>query len=192
MKRVFDVFVAATSLALLLPFLLIIGIAIRVSSPGPALFRHERVGQDFSPFEVLKFRTMRSDSVGSQITSASDPRVTALGRILRQYKIDELPQLVNVLRGDMSIVGPRPEVARYVELHPEYKVVLSVQPGLTDPASLRYRHEQELLETQDDPETFYRSELLPDKIRLSVSYVESRSFVGDLKLIGKTIHAIIK
>lgn len=172
------------------PAFIAIAIAIKATSPGPVLFRHERVGKDFVPFDVLKFRTMRNDIEGAQITTAGDPRITKVGRVLRQYKLDELPQLVNVLRGEMSIVGPRPEVQRYVELEGGYQMVLTARPGLTDPASLTYRHEQELLEEQDDAEAFYVGELLPEKVRLSVDYVENQSFVGDLKLIAETLKAI--
>lgn len=169
-----------------------IACAVRVSSPGPILYRHTRIGKDYLEFDVLKFRTMRTGLVGANITSAGDPRITTVGRFLRQYKLDELPQLLNVLRGEMSIVGPRPEVEEYVSLMSEYRSILSVRPGLTDPASLRYRHEQELLEAQDDPQRFYIDELLPEKVRLSKEYVETQSLIGDLVLIAQTLKGIVR
>lgn len=192
MKRVFDVVASASALLALSPLLAVIGIAVKISSPGPVLFRHVRVGQGFEEFPVLKFRTMSESSGGMQITAAGDARITPVGRLLRQYKFDELPQLVNVLRGEMSVVGPRPEVAKYVDLIDDYREVLKVRPGLTDPASLTYRHEQELLDQQSDPESYYEQELLPSKVALSLGYVRTQSFFGDLALIYKTIKAISK
>lgn len=192
MKRAFDLIAASTALVLLSPALLAIALAVRLTSPGPALFRHKRVGKDFVPFEVLKFRTMRNDVEGAQITTAGDARITTVGRFLRQYKIDELPQLINVVRGEMSIVGPRPEVKQYVDLMDDYETVLKVRPGLTDPASLSFRHEQELLDAQDDPGTYYEAVVLPEKVRLSAQYVRDRSFMGDLKLILQTLGALAR
>ena len=192
MKRVFDVIASAAALILGAPVMAAIACAVRVSSPGPILYRHTRIGKDYLEFDVLKFRTMRTGLVGANITSAGDPRITTVGRFLRQYKLDELPQLLNVLRGEMSIVGPRPEVEEYVSLMSEYRSILSVRPGLTDPASLRYRHEQELLEAQDDPQRFYIDELLPEKVRLSKEYVETQSLIGDLVLIAQTLKGIVR
>ena len=142
------------------------------------------------PFEVLKFRTMSTGASGAAITAAGDSRITKIGSFLRDYKLDELPQLINVIRGEMSIVGPRPEVAKYVNLDDRYALVLQVRPGLTDPASLKFRHEQELLMQQDDPEGFYVQELLPEKVNLAVHYVQNQSMRGDLQLIIKTLRAI--
>ena len=142
------------------------------------------------PFMVLKFRTMSAGATGAAITAAGDSRITKVGSFLRNYKLDELPQLINVLRGEMSIVGPRPEVAKYVELDDRYEVVLQMRPGLTDPASLKFRHEQELLMQQDDPEDFYIRELLPEKVDLAIGYVTNQSMRGDLQLIFQTLRAI--
>lgn len=192
MKRAFDLIAAGAGLFVLSPVLGIVWLAVRLTSPGPALFRHERIGKDFEPFDVLKFRTMRNDSTGANITTAGDDRITSVGRILRQYKIDELPQLINVVRGEMSIVGPRPEVKEYVDLMEAYQTVLQVRPGLTDPASLEYRHEQDLLDAQDDPKSYYTTQLLPEKVRLSVDYVHNRSFRTDIELIFQTLKALAR
>lgn len=189
-KRIFDVVAAGAALILLAPLLVVIAILVKVTSDGPALFRHERVGLNYERFEVLKFRTMRTGSSGAEITAAGDARITKVGAVLRNYKLDELPQLINVVRGEMSIVGPRPEVAKYVELDGRYDVVLQTRPGLTDPASLKYRHEQTLLDEQDDPEIFYVQELLPQKVSLAVDYVNNQSMRGDLQLILQTLRAI--
>ena len=191
-KRAFDLVAAGVALVVLLPVLLIIAIAVKVTSQGPVLFRHERIGVGRRPFHVLKFRTMTHGATGAAITTAGDARITSVGAFLRQYKLDELPQLLNVIRGEMSIVGPRPEVARYVELDDRYDTVLQVRPGLTDPASLTYRHEQELLGAQASPEQFYVEELLPEKVRLSVEYVEGQSIRGDLRLIVETLKALAR
>ena len=146
---------------------------------------------NFELFDVLKFRTMSEGSTGAQITAAGDSRITKVGAILRDYKLDELPQLINVMRGEMSIVGPRPEVQRYVELDERYKQVLRVRPGITDPASLTFRNEQELLSEQDDAEAYYTEQLLPEKVRLSVEYVETQSMRKDIELIFHTLKAIV-
>ena len=190
MKRAFDIFASAVALVVLSPALFAIALAVKLTSPGPIVFRHERLGRNRVAFDVLKFRTMTAGASGSAIKAANDSRITRIGAFLRDYKLDELPQLVNVIRGEMSIVGPRPEVSEYVELDPRYETVLSVRPGLTDPASLAYRHEQELLEEQDDPQQFYVEELLPEKVRLSVEYVENQSMRRDAELIRDTLKAI--
>ena len=192
MKRAFDVIAAGAALMFLAPALLTIAIAVKVTSRGPALFRHERIGLGFEPFDVIKFRTMATGSSGASITAADDDRITTVGRFLRQYKLDELPQLLNVLKGEMSIVGPRPEIARYVELDSRYHTLLQTRPGLTDPASLQYRDEQDLLAAQHDPEKFYIDELLPEKVRLSVDYVNNQSMRRDLQLIFETLRALTK
>lgn len=189
-KRAFDIVVSAIALALLAPFLIVLTIAVRLSSPGPALFRQERVGQGFRPFRILKFRTMVVDAPtrGGPLTAGDrDPRITRVGAFLRATKLDELPQFINVLRGEMSLVGPRPEMAKYVEpFHAEYVKLLTVRPGMTDPSSLRYRNEGRLLATAADPEAYYLEKILPDKIRLSAAYVDTISCYRDLSLITRT------
>jgi lipopolysaccharide/colanic/teichoic acid biosynthesis glycosyltransferase len=190
-KRAFDV--AATSVALLLLALplLLLGVAVRLDSPGPALFRQERVGRHGRRFRIWKLRTMVHESRGSAVTTAGDARVTRLGRILRRYKLDELPQLVNVWLGDMSLVGPRPEVPRYVAAYTdEQRRVLSVRPGITDPASLRFRDEERVLARFADPERAYAEVVLPLKLDLACEYVQHHSFVGDLRLILETLTVI--
>ncbi len=192
MKRVFDLVVSSFAVLVLAPLLAALSALIKFSSSGPVLFRHERVGRNYSTFDVLKFRTMQAGSSGASITSAGDQRITNVGAVLRQYKLDELPQLFNVIRGDMSIVGPRPEVMKYVTMDDRYETILQVRPGLTDPASLAFRHEQDLLGSQQDPERFYVEEILGQKISLSVDYVENQSLLTDLKLILRTILAILR
>ena len=168
---------------------------MRHDSEGPAFFRQERVGKGGQAFTLLKFRSMAAAPVpaGLRVTAATDPRITKVGAKLRATKVDELPQLINVLRGDMSIVGPRPEVAEYVSLWSaeDRRIVLSVRPGITDPATLLLRHEERLLADQPNPETYYRETLIPQKVRLYRHYVESRSFATDLGLIIRTIASTI-
>ncbi len=195
MKRLFDICSAAAGLLLLLPLFVLVSVIIRLDSPGPVFFRQERVGRRFKPFLVYKFRTMTTDAPakGPEITVGGDRRVTRAGRILRKYKIDELPQLFNVLKGDMSLVGPRPEVRKYVELYKEdYEHILQVRPGITDISSITYRDEEGVLRDRDDPEEFYRTVLLPEKIRLAKLYIERSSFLYDLKLILETVYAVFK
>jgi lipopolysaccharide/colanic/teichoic acid biosynthesis glycosyltransferase len=194
-KRAFDISVAFLALMLSLPLLLAIAIAIRFGSPGPALFRQERVGRDFKPFRILKFRTMVIDApkLGGPLTAGDrDPRITRIGALLRSTKLDELPQLWNVFRGDMSFVGPRPEVSKYVEsFRADYAKLLSVRPGITDPSSLRYRNEGRLLAGVADPERYYLEQILPDKIRLSAEYVDSLSFAKDVSLMFLTASSVL-
>jgi lipopolysaccharide/colanic/teichoic acid biosynthesis glycosyltransferase len=197
MKRLFDLVVSLLALIGLSPLFLIAAIAVRVDSPGPILFRQERVGKDAKLFRILKFRSMvtqPSTAGGADVTVAGDPRVTRTGRVLRTTKIDELPQLINVFRGEMSIVGPRPEVPRYVDFWDSdlRASILSVRPGITDPATLELRRESEILATQSDPEMFYVEHLLPKKTALYDTYVRSRSFRGDLKIIAQTIERIVR
>ncbi len=195
-KRIIDVAGSALGLLLSTPFLLIAAAAIKLTSPGPVLFRQERVGRGFRPFRILKLRTMRERGGQAilpdpQITSGGDARVTPVGRILRKLKIDELPQLVNVLRGDMSLVGPRPEVPRYVEMfRADYEEVLRVRPGLTDLASIKYRHEEDILAAAPDPERAYVTSILPDKIALAKEYVRTRSILGDLRIMARTLRIL--
>lgn len=194
MKRTFDVFAAAVGLALLSPLLAIAALAVRLSSPGPIFFRQERVGRGFKPFFILKFRSMVQDAPqrGAAVTSGEDPRITRVGRILRATKIDELPQLVNVLRGEMSLVGPRPEVPKYVELfRADYEEILRVRPGITDLASLKYHDEASILGQAEDPEREYIERVLPEKIKLAKEYVARSSVFFDLRVILATVVRVV-
>jgi len=189
-KRLFDITFSAIGLILLSPLLLMVALLVRVTSKGPIFFCQERMGRNFKPFQIYKFRTMVVDApkLGGQITAGRDPRITTVGHFLRATKIDEMPQLFNVLRGDMSFVGPRPEVPRYVEqFRDDYSELLKVRPGITDIASLKYRHESELLGASSDPEATYVNEVLPDKIALGKEYLQRQSLGLDLQLIVKTV-----
>ncbi|MFT7721721.1 MAG: sugar transferase [Roseateles sp.] len=192
-KRLFDLLCAALGLLVLAPLLLLAALWIRLDSPGPALFRQTRVGRFGVPFTIHKFRTMRV-APGAEITVGADPRITRAGRWLRATKLDELPQLWDVLRGAMSLVGPRPEVPRYVALYPEAlrEVVLSVRPGITDPASLAFSHEAELLAAASDPEREYCEVILPAKLRLSADYAARASLAADLRLILRTLGRVLR
>jgi lipopolysaccharide/colanic/teichoic acid biosynthesis glycosyltransferase len=189
-KRAFDILVSVAGLIVLLPLLLLVATAIKLDSSGPVFFRQWRVGRRFRRFGIYKFRTMIDDAFdrGLPITVGQDSRITRVGKILRKTKIDELPQLLNVLKGDMSLVGPRPEVARYVELfRPDYEHILKVRPGLTDLASLKYSDEASILGQSANPEGDYVARLLPDKIRLAKEYIQRSSLLFDVKLIVETI-----
>jgi lipopolysaccharide/colanic/teichoic acid biosynthesis glycosyltransferase len=189
-KRAFDFIAALLGLILLSPLLLLVGLFVKLDSPGPVLFRQERIGKGFRPFRIYKFRTMVHDAHrrGGPITFGADPRITRLGQILRRTKIDEFPQLINVLRGEMSFVGPRPEVRPYVELFREdYQEILQVIPGITDLASVTYRDEAELLGQFGDPQAAYVKRILPEKINLAKEYVRRSSFFFDITLILKTL-----
>jgi lipopolysaccharide/colanic/teichoic acid biosynthesis glycosyltransferase len=191
LKRIFDFLVSLFGLIIFSPLFLIISILIKLDSEGPVFYRGERIGKDGKPFRIFKFRTMVKDAekMGGPSTSADDPRLTKIGKILRKYKLDELPQLINVLKGEMSLVGPRPEVKMYVDmLKPEEKeIILSVKPGMTDLASLWDFHEEEFLKGSKDPEKTYLEKIRPKKIQLQIEYVKNRSFLLDLKIILKTI-----
>lgn len=191
-KRLFDVIVSALGLLLLAPLLVLIGAWIRLDSAGPALFLQVRVGRHGVPFTIHKFRTMRVEA-GAAITVGADPRITRSGRLLRASKLDELPQLWDVLRGAMSFVGPRPELPRYVDIYPAdlRERVLAVRPGITDPASLAFSREAELLAAAADPEREYREVILPAKLRLSAEYAVRASLVTDLQLIFKTLGRLL-
>ena len=195
-KRLFDVLAAGVGLLLLAPLLAAIALWVRLDSPGPVFFRQQRVGRHGVPFRIHKFRTMAHAPVaaGPLLTVGADARVTRAGRFLRRTKLDELPQLVDVLQGTMSLVGPRPEVPRYVALYPPElrAVVLSVRPGITDPASLLFRDEGEVLGRAADPEREYVEVLLPAKLRCSARYVERMSLAEDLRLIGRTLRALLR
>ena len=193
MKRAFDITMAALGLVLLLPLLVLIVVLIKFDSGGPIFFRQERIGRKLQPFRIYKFRTMVPDSprTGGLITVGEDPRITRVGRWLRKTKLDELPQLLNVLKGEMSLVGPRPEVPRYVELYRgDYEEILQVAPGITDLASLAYRNEAELLGQVADPEEEYIHHILPEKIRLAKEYAHQSSLRFDLQVILKTLRQL--
>ena len=190
MKRMFDIVVAAAALVVLFPLLVLSALLIKLDSPGPIFFKQERIGRNFRPFWIYKFRTMAQDAParGGLVTIGEDARVTRVGRLLRKSKIDEIPQLTNILKGDMALVGPRPEVRYYVELfRRDYEEILKVRPGLTDLASLKYRDEAALLGKAANPEDEYRTRVLPDKIRLAKDYLRRSSFLFDLGLILKTL-----
>src|SRR4030042_3647503 len=170
-----------------------VAIMIKVDSTGPVFFRQGRVGKNFRRFVIYKFRTMvvGAEKKGLRITSGGDSRITRVGRMLRKFKIDELPQLFNVLKGDMSFVGPRPEVEEYVKLYErDYREILKRRPGITDVSSIIFREEEAVLENQADPEGYYKKILLPEKIRLTKEYIEKSSFLYDLKLVINTLHRI--
>jgi lipopolysaccharide/colanic/teichoic acid biosynthesis glycosyltransferase len=192
-KRCFDLLSAAAGLIVLAPVLAALALAVRLGSRGPVLYRGLRAGRRGKPFRLLKFRTMvmNADQIGGPSSSADDPRITRLGGLLRRYKLDELPQLLNVLRGEMSLVGPRPEVLQEVLLYSEAeKRLLEVRPGITDWASIRFRNEGEILRGSADPHAAYRVKIRPEKIRLGLEYVERRSFWTDCKIIVNTLKAI--
>jgi lipopolysaccharide/colanic/teichoic acid biosynthesis glycosyltransferase len=191
-KRLFDLIVAAAGLILLAPLLLAAMLWIRADSPGPALFRQERVGRHGRIFRIHKLRTMRSDTAGSAITAHPDARITRPGRCLRHYRIDELPQLIDVIKGDMSLVGPRPELPQFVTLYPpELRAeLLSVRPGLTDPASLEFADEHELLAGSTDPEGFYAEQILPRKLRRQAEYLRHANWRSDLGVLVRTLRML--
>jgi lipopolysaccharide/colanic/teichoic acid biosynthesis glycosyltransferase len=192
-KRVFDMVCASAGLILLMPLFIAIAIAIVLDSPGPVFFRQERVGKDGKLFRIFKFRTMRVDSEAmGQLTVGQDARVTRAGHVLRHYKIDELPQLLNVVRGEMSLVGPRPEVPRYVMHYPAAvrTAVLSVPPGITEWASIRFRDENAMLAAALDPDKKYVEEVLPIKLAYYLRYVNERNLIMDLKIILATLSEI--
>jgi len=193
MKRLFDLLFSSIGLLLLQPLFIVTAIMIKVDSAGPIFFRQERIGRNFRRFMIYKFRTMVVDAEkkGLRITSGGDRRVTRVGRMLRKFKIDELPQLFNVLKGDMSLVGPRPEVEEYVTLYEEdYREILKRRPGITDVSSIIFREEEAVLKSQADPEGYYKKILLPEKIRLAKEYIENSSLLYDLKLVLNTLHKI--
>lgn len=195
MKRLFDIVASGCGLLVLSPILLIVAIWIKLDSKGPVFYRQVRVGRYNKNFSIFKFRSMRVGSdKGSLVTiGGRDPRVTRSGYFIRKFKIDELPQLINVFVGDMSLVGPRPEVRHYVNYWtPEQMRVLDVRPGITDPASIRFRNENELLEQAEDPEKYYIETIMQDKIKLYLEYVDKSSFLYDIRLIFETFWVIVK
>ncbi len=195
MKRLFDIVFSALGLVVGSLILLVVAIIIKISSPGPVLFRQTRVGRYGRSFRIMKFRTMvvNAEKLGGQITPTSDPRITPIGRALRKTKLDELPQLFNVLKGEMSFVGPRPEVQRYVDLYTEeQRKVLELQPGVTDPASLRYRDEGAILAKASDPNQYYIDVVMPDKIRMNTEYAQKATIFTDIGVIFQTIGVLPK
>ncbi len=194
-KRCFDIFFSLLGITLLLWLFLIIAIAIKCSSKGPALFKQERVGRYGKTFNIWKFRSMvvNAEAKGMQITTDGDNRITKVGKFIRKTKIDELPQLFNVLSGKMSFVGPRPEVPKYVAMYNDEQLrVLSVKPGITDLASIEFRNENDLLDGDEDPEKKYIEEIMPVKLALNIKYIEKAGFFYDIGLIFKTIGKVIK
>ena len=194
LKRLFDVLCSSVGLLLMSPLLLGIALWIKIDSPGPVFFRQQRVGRGGVPFRIHKFRSMFDGAAlsGPQITASADPRITRAGHFLRRNKLDELPQLLDVLAGTMSLVGPRPEVPRYVALYPAElrDKVLSVRPGITDPASVEYRSESDLLAAAADPERLYIEQIMPAKLHRAAQYVESMSLLTDVRLIGATLRSL--
>lgn len=191
MKRVFDVVVSGFGLLVSSPVLAVVALLLWITEGRPVFFSQVRVGRRGEPFRIHKFRTMRSGD-GLSVTADGDSRIHAVGQFLRAYKLDELPQLVNVLRGEMSLVGPRPEVPAYLEhwSPAERDRILSVRPGITDPASIAYRHESEVLAASDDPERTYLDEIVPAKVAMYVDYVDSRSLLGDIRILVDTVRAV--
>jgi lipopolysaccharide/colanic/teichoic acid biosynthesis glycosyltransferase len=194
MKRLFDIVASGIGLIVLSPLFLILAVWIKQDSTGPVFYRQVRVGYKNKEFRIFKFRSMRVGAdKGSLVTiGGHDPRITRSGYFIRKFKLDELPQLINVLIGDMSLVGPRPEVRHYVDYWtPEQMHVLDVRPGITDPASIKFRNENELMETAEDPERYYIEVIMQEKIKLYLEYVQKHSFWYDLELIFKTFRAIV-
>ena len=194
MKRLFDIIASGLGLIVLSPLFLVLAIWIKLDSKGPVFYRQVRVGFKNKDFRIFKFRSMRVGAdKGSLVTiGGHDPRVTKSGYFIRKFKFDELPQLINVFLGDMSLVGPRPEVRHYVDYWtPEQMHVLDVRPGITDPASIKFRNENELMEKADDPEKYYIEVIMQEKIRLYLEYVEKHSFLYDIGLIFKTFFVIV-
>ncbi len=190
MKRAFDIILSSLGLIILLPLGLLIAVLIKLESDGPVFFSQMRMGKNLQPFAMYKFRTMHTNAEkgGLLTVGKKDRRITKVGYWLRNYKLDELPQLWNVLKGDMSLVGPRPEVAKYVAYYnDEQKRVFSIRPGITDWASIAFRHENELIEKASDPEDYYIKEILPAKLALNLAYLDNRSFFTDLQIIMQTV-----
>lgn len=194
-KRIFDIVASFCGLFILSPILLVIAILIKIDSKGPVFFKQQRVGKNKKVFKIYKFRTMVTDAekIGKQITIGNDIRITNVGKIIRKCKLDELPQLINVLRGEMSLVGPRPEVPKYVELYDEYQEqILLVKPGITDYASVEFRNENETLGYSINPEKTYIEDVMPSKIDLNMKYIKNISLIEDFKIIIITVLALIK
>lgn len=194
MKRMFDFFCALAGFLMLSPLFLLIGIAIKINSPGPVLYKGRRIGRHGTPFYMFKFRTMvvNAEKIGGSSTAENDPRITKIGSFLRKSKLDEIPQLLNIIRGEMSLVGPRPEVEEYTSMYTdEEKLILSVRPGITDYSSIQFRNLNTILAGSEDPDKHYRDVIRPVKNQLRLQYVRKQSFMEDLKIIFKTLYAVI-
>jgi lipopolysaccharide/colanic/teichoic acid biosynthesis glycosyltransferase len=195
-KRIFDIISSFIVFVLTFPIFLFVVYLIKKESPGPIFYKAQRIGKNSRPFTMYKFRTMviNADKIGGPSTAADDPRLTKIGLFLKKYQLDELPQLINVIKGDMSVVGPRPEVKVYVDMmtDEERSVILSVRPGITDLASLWNFHEAEILKGSSDPEKTYMEKIRPEKLRLQQEYVKTASFFLDMKIIFKTIAKLFK
>lgn len=195
-KRLFDLLCSSIGLLLLSPIFVLIALAIKIDTQGPVFYRQERVGRGGRIFQIHKFRSMQAEQPvnAAQVTVAGDPRITRIGRYIREWKLDELAQLIDVWLGSMSLVGPRPEVRKYVETYPDAikKIVLSVKPGITDLASIHFRNENDLLANQPDPDRVYREVILPKKLKLQAEYVRTRSFWLDFALICQTLRVIFQ
>ena len=192
-KRLFDIVASGCGLLVLSPVLLLVALWVKLDSKGPVFYRQVRVGLHNKDFRIFKFRSMRKDNAGLKITTGNDSRITPVGRFLRKSKVDELPQLINVLVGDMSFVGPRPEVADYVDLYTPYqRQVLQVRPGITGLASIRFRNENDLLTASSDPNRTYIEKIMPRKIELDLEYIPHASVFYDIKLIFQTFAVVIK
>lgn len=190
MKRLFDITASFFGILILSPLLIFIGLWVGLSSKGGVFYKQIRVGKNNKDFKLYKFRSMRvnSDKQGLLTVGSKDSRITKAGYFIRKYKIDELPQLINVLKGDMSFVGPRPEVRRYVNLYSEEQMkVLSVRPGITDPASIKYRNENDILSSASNPEEYYIQHIMPDKLKINIDYINTQTFFKDIKIIFQTI-----
>ncbi len=194
MKRLFDIIASGLGLIVLSPLFAVIAVWIKLDSPGPVFYRQVRVGRGNKDFRLFKFRSMRpdSDKLGLITVGGHDPRVTRSGYYIRKYKLDEFPQLINVFIGDMSLVGPRPEVRKYVDMYtPEQMRVLSVRPGITSLASIRYRNENDILAAAADPDRCYIEQVMPDKLAIDLEYVDRTTLWNDIKLIFSTFREII-
>jgi lipopolysaccharide/colanic/teichoic acid biosynthesis glycosyltransferase len=190
MKRLFDITASFFGIIILSPLLIFIGLWVGLSSKGVVFYKQIRVGKNNKDFKLYKFRSMRvnSDKQGLLTVGSKDSRITKAGYFIRKYKIDELPQLFNVLKGDMSFVGPRPEVRRYVDLYSKEQMkVLSVRPGITDPASIKYRNENDILSSASNPEEYYIQHIMPDKLKINIDYINTQTFIKDIKIIFQTI-----
>lgn len=190
MVRLFDLFWSVLGLAALSPLLVIVALAVKLEDGGPVFYRQVRIGRNGRPFKIFKFRTMATgaDRTGQLLTVGKDGRITHVGAWLRRWKLDELPQLINVIKGEMGLVGPRPEVPKYVELYSRDQArVLRMRPGITDAASIAYRHENDILQQCDDPERYYIDHILPDKIRINLEYPAGISVWSDFKIILATL-----
>lgn len=193
LKKIFDIVFSVIGLIIFSPLFLVLSLIIKIDSKGPVFYKQVRVGKDNKDFLLYKFRSMRvnSDKEGLLTVGGKDSRITKSGYFIRKYKLDELPQLINVLKGEMSFVGPRPEVRKYVDLYNEkQKLVLMLKPGITDNASIIYRNENDMLSKSQDPETLYVQKIMPDKLKINLEYLNDNSFASDLKIIFRTFKAM--